>query len=416
MLIADFHIHSRYSRACSKNLTLPNIAAACERKGINLVTVSDFTHPEWLAHIEEELEECASGIFCLRGGRSATRFILTTELSCIYSQGGKVRRIHLIVFAPSLVAVKKLIAELERRECNVRSDGRPILGLPAKEILRLCLEISPQMFVVPAHAWTPWFSVFGSKSGFDSLEECFEELAPHVSAIETGLSSDPPMNWRLSALDKITLISNSDAHSLEKLGREATVFNLDPASTYTYDEIIAILRNKNSGGLKETIEFFPEEGKYHIDGHADCKFSCAPEETKKLDGKCPRCGKNITVGVLARVVDLADRNEEDVKVIHSLGSYRKIIPLAELVAHTLGVGPQSKKVVALYDKILAAVGNEFYVLLDVPLEKIRAVDGEVAHAISAMRAQKIALLSGYDGVFGKIDIITAARSEQKNLL
>ncbi|MCX6780508.1 MAG: endonuclease Q family protein, partial [Candidatus Magasanikbacteria bacterium] len=267
MLIADFHIHSKYARACSKNLTLPNIAEMCERKGIDLIATGDFTHPAWMKHIEEELEEVSAGtgIYKLHGEKSKTRFLLVTEVSSIYSQGGKVRRVHSLIFAPSIDAARKFNAALEARGCNLKSDGRPIVGVSAKELLRIALEISPDMELVPAHAWTPWFSVFGSKSGFDSLEECFDDLTPHIHAIETGLSSDPAMNWRLSMLDDITLISNSDAHSLEKLGREATVFAIDPTKKYSYKDIIAGIRNNKSGAISETIEFFPEEGKYHVD-------------------------------------------------------------------------------------------------------------------------------------------------------
>ncbi|MDQ5931660.1 MAG: helicase UvrD, partial [Patescibacteria group bacterium] len=305
MLIADFHIHSKYSRACSKNLTLPAIAAACETKGIDLVATSDFTHPAWMKHIDEELEECAPGILQLTGTRSKTKFILVTEISSIYSQGGKVRRVHSLIFSPSIAAAKQLIKILTEEGCNLKSDGRPIIGVSAKELLRICHEISPDMELVPAHAWTPWFSVFGSKSGFDSLEECFGELTPLVHAIETGLSSDPEMNHLVSALDNITLISNSDAHSLDKLGREATVLNIEANKKYSYHDILSAIRNKK---IIDTIEFFPEEGKYHIDGHAVCKFSCDPDETKKLNGLCPVCHRQMTVGVLSRVKELSNRS------------------------------------------------------------------------------------------------------------
>lgn len=404
-LVADFHIHSKFSRACSKNLTLPNIAAACELKGIDLIATSDFTHPAWMKHIEEELEEVRSGIFALTGARSKTRFLLVTEISSIYSQGGKVRRVHSLVFAPSIVVAKKFNAELYDRGCNLKSDGRPIVGVSAKELVQIAREISPDMEVVPAHAWTPWFSVFGSKSGFDSLEECYGEMTPFVHAIETGLSSDPAMNWQLSKLDSITLISNSDAHSLEKLGREATVFNIDAASAYTYSDIIGAIREKKSGLIRETIEFFPEEGKYHVDGHATCNFSCTPEETKKLEGVCPVCGKKIiTVGVLSRVQDLADRSPQE--VIHTIHvPYRKIIPLMQLIAHVFEVGESSKKVRAMYDDMIKMFGTEFAILLDVSTEKIKLFDADIAQVITAMRSDNIKITPGYDGVFGKIQSI-----------
>lgn len=415
-MIADFHIHSKYSRACSRNLTLPNIGRAGERKGIDLVTTGDFTHPAWFADIKNELVETAAGIFSLRDKSAVINFILTTELSCIYTQGGKTRRVHLLVFAPSIAAVEKLIAELEKRKCNLHSDGRPILGLSAKEILQIILEISPEMMLVPAHAWTPWFSVFGSKSGFDSLEECFEELTPAVRAIETGLSSDPLMNWHWSALDDITLISNSDAHSLEKLGREANVFNLTRAEL-TFQKIRQAINEKNSGGLKETIEFFPEEGKYHADGHADCKFFCTPAETEKLNGLCPHCQKKLTIGVLNRVHVLADRKKISTEVIHKQVPFRSIIPLAEIIAHVLQVGVASKKVSAFYDQLITKVGNEFFILLNAEISLISAHSThEIAAAIELVRRGEVSLTPGYDGVFGVIKVLRKKSLAQETLL
>lgn len=394
MLIADFHIHSKYSRACSKNLKLPAIAAACETKGIDLVATSDFTHPAWMKHIDEELEECAPGIFQLTGARSKTKFILVTEISSIYSQGGKVRRVHSLIYSPSIAAAKQLIKILTEEGCNLKSDGRPIIGVSAKELLRICHEISPDMELVPAHAWTPWFSVFGSKSGFDSLEECFGELTPLVHAIETGLSSDPEMNHLVSALDNITLISNSDAHSLDKLGREATVFNIEANKKYSYHDIVSAIRTKK---ISDTIEFFPEEGKYHVDGHAPCKFFCNPSETKKLNGRCPSCGKQITVGVLSRVYDLASREQS--KVIHTS---RHIVPLIEIISHAKKMGTASKKVKNLYDEMIKKFGNEFFILLDLDIKTISALDADVARLIAAMRSNNIKFSPGYDGIFGKI--------------
>lgn len=414
-LIADFHVHSKFSRACSKDLTLPNIAATCERKGIDLVATSDFTHPKWMEHMREELEEVAPGIYALTGNRSCTRFLLVTEISSIYTQGGKVRRIHVLIFSPSIQIAEKFNAELVNRGCNLKSDGRPIVGLSAKLLLKIMLDISPDMIMVPAHAWTPWFSVFGSKSGFDSLEECFEELTPHIHAIETGLSSDPPMNWKLSMLDDITLISNSDAHSPEKLGREATVFNIAPNSKYTYTDIIAGIQNNRSGIIRETIEFFPEEGKYHVDGHAACNFYCLPAQTKKINGICPKCGKKLTIGVLYRVEELADRNDE--KVIHTSHiPCRHIIPLIELIAHTYDVGVASKKVKLMYDEMIQKIGNEFYILLNAPLSEISANSSEeIASAIADTRVEKVKIIPGYDGVFGKISAMKKVLLEQKKI-
>lgn len=397
MLIADFHIHSKYSRACSKNLTLPGIAAACETKGIDLVATSDFTHPAWMKHIDEELEECAPGIFQLTGARSKTKFILVTEISSIYSQGGKVRRVHSLIFSPSIAAAKQLIKVLVDEGCNLKSDGRPIIGVSAKDLLRFCHEISPDMELVPAHAWTPWFSVFGSKSGFDSLEECFGELTPYIHAIETGLSSDPEMNRQVSSLDNIMLISNSDAHSLDKLGREATVFDIDAKKKYSYHEIIAAIRNKNLNKIIKTIEFFPEEGKYHVDGHAVCKFFCNPDETKKINGICPVCARPLTIGVLNRVKELSDRKFTE--VIHTS---HHIIPLIELISYAKKVGVSSKKVSNLYQEMIEKFGNEFSILLNVDVKKLGQFDKEIAEIIATMRSNNIKFSPGYDGVFGKI--------------
>src|SRR3989338_2495889 len=299
--ILDFHIHSKYSRACSKQLELPTIAMACEKKGINIVATGDFTHPAWFSSIQEELTEGTEGIFKLKKGKSPTRFVLATELSCIYKHRDAVRRLHHIVLAPSLEAVAKLNKKLEDRGCNIRSDGRPILGLPSKDLLSTLLDIDERFELIPAHAWTPWFAVFGSKSGYDSLEECFEELTPRIHAIETGLSSDPPMNRRLSALDDIILVSNSDAHSPDKLGREANVFDMTGG---TYQEILDILHGPERHKFLYTIEFYPEEGKYHMDGHRDCDVCLDPEESKRNGNKCPRCGKTLTLGVLHRVAEL----------------------------------------------------------------------------------------------------------------
>ena len=284
-VIADIHLHSKYSRACSKQLDLEHNAEWATYKGINLLGTADFTHPQWFRELQSKLVPENQGLYRLKGSSLSVRFMLTTELSCIYSQGGKTRRIHLCIFAPSLETVAKINSALEKRQVNLKADGRPIMGLSAIVLTQLILEIDPTAMVIPAHAWTPWFSVFGSNSGFDSLEECFGPATSEIFAIETGLSSDPPMNWRLSALDKITLISNSDAHSPANLGREANVFELDE-SEITFDEIRRILREKDREKFRYTIEFFPHEGKYHYDGHRDCGIVFAPAETKKHQGIC----------------------------------------------------------------------------------------------------------------------------------
>lgn len=400
-IVADLHVHSKYSRACSKELELPNIAKACERKGIDVVSTGDFTHPAWFASIQENLREDAEGIFVLRDGSSKTKFLLGTELACIYKHRDAVRRLHLCVFAPSLVAVGRLNQKLEERGCNIRSDGRPILGLSAKELLKIMLDIDTAFTMIPAHAWTPWFAVFGSKSGYDSLEACFEELTPHIRAIETGLSSDPLMNRRLSQLDGITLISNSDAHSLDNLGREANVFDLD---TVTYRAIMDAIVTGDRAKFLYTIEFYPEEGKYHYDGHRDCGVSLHPRESKRAGSVCPQCKKPLTIGVMNRVEELADRTEDVVSMERFIG-YKKIVPLAEIIADVEGVGVASKRVHEIYDRLIRNTGNEFFVLLDASTDAIAACVGPViAEAIMRVRDGRITVESGSDGVYGKVRI------------
>ena len=428
--ITDFHIHSRYSRACSKNLTLSNLAAWAAVKGIDVLATSDFTHPMWLKEIEEKLEPAEEGLFRLKkaylkedgeGNYEAApkvlnakpvRFVLATEVSCIYKKNGRTRRLHLLIFAPSVVAAKKIIASLEHLECNLRSDGRPILGLEGKEILKIALEADSRCMVVPAHAWTPWFSVFGSESGFDSLEECFEELTPHIHAIETGLSSDPAMNGRLSKLDNVMLISNSDAHGLRNLGREANVFELESPS---YDAIMNVLRKKDRARFPFTIEFFPEEGKYHVDGHRACDFSCEPEETVRRKGVCPKCAKPLTRGVLGRVYALADRDQAS-GVTHAQPS-KAIVPLEEIIGETLGKGRVSKAVFVQYSAMISTLGSEFDVLLNVSRERIVSETNEkIAEAIQRVREGKLHILPGYDGVYGTARIFSEQKKKNQTQL
>ncbi|HXI09333.1 MAG TPA: endonuclease Q family protein, partial [Thermodesulfobacteriota bacterium] len=301
-IIADLHIHSRYSRATSKDMNLDVLAVWAKVKGINLLGTGDFTHPAHFASLEEKLEPTGDGLFVLKEKSNTANqlhFMLTAEVSNIYTQGGKTRKVHNLLFAPSLEAVKKMNSAFARLG-NINSDGRPIFGFSAKDLIKIVLDASPEAMVVPAHAWTPWFSIFGSKSGFDSIEECFGEYSEHIHAIETGLSSDPRMNWRVSALDGITLISNSDAHSPSKLGREANVLDCP----MDYGEIMKVIKEKDSGRFLFTVEFYPEEGKYHYDGHRECGVLFSPEETSKAGGCCPVCGKKVTVGVVNRVEEL----------------------------------------------------------------------------------------------------------------
>lgn len=406
--ILDLHIHSRFSRACSKELTLPNIAKWCERKGIGIVGTGDFTHPVWLREIKEQLIESEPGLFSLKDKSSKTRFILSSELSSIYKQGGKVRRIHNVVLAPSLEFVDRLVAALEKRGANLKSDGRPILGISSIDLLRMTLEADPRALLIPAHAWTPWFAIFGSESGFDSIAECFgDELAREIHAIETGLSSDPPMNWRIAALDRVMLVSNSDAHSLRNLGREANQMDL---AEFSFDAFASILKQRDRKRFLQTIEFFPEEGKYHVDGHRACGVRLSPEETKRLGGRCPACGKPVTVGVLSRIASLADRPEGFVPA--DAVPCKHLVPLEEIIAETLDVGKASKKVAALYEKLTSETASEFELLLDYPLESLRGLAPDLLiEAISRVRSGKLEINPGFDGEFGTIKIFSP--SERK---
>jgi len=437
LYIADFHIHSKYSRATSRSLDLENIDLWCRKKGINICGTGDFTHPKWLAEIKEKLEEAGNGLLRLKnlefriknleekipptpfnkGGNKYIYFILTTEISCIYKQGGKTRRIHLIILAPTILAVEKINEQLEKRGCNLKSDGRPIVGLSAKEVAKIVFDASPDCMVIPAHAWTPWFSVFGSKSGFDTIEECFEELAPQIYAIETGLSSDPAMNWRLSKLDKITLISNSDAHSPENLGREANVFSINPSTSSgqalnLYQEITRILKEKDTEKFLYTIEFFPEEGKYHFDGHATCKISLSPEETKKNKGICPVCRKPLVIGVLNRVEELADRPEGEQPI--NLIPYKSLVPLREIIAEAMDQGRATKRVVAEYEKLIAQGESEFNILLNLDYEDLKKITlPEIVEGIKRVREGKLIIAPGYDGVYGTVKIFSE-QEKKKN--
>ena len=407
--ILDLHIHSRYSRACSPDLELPKIAHACEQKGIDIVATGDFTHPAWIKHIKENLVEFGQGIFRLKDNISPTRFILGTEVSCIYKDKGATRRVHLLILAPSIQAVEKFNAVLTAKDVNLRSDGRPIMGLSAKEVLKTILDIDHRFMMIPAHAWTPWFAVFGSKSGYGSLEECFEELTPHIRAIETGLSSDPAMNHRLSALDNITLVSNSDAHSLNNLGREANVFLLDDADI-NYNEITRIIKEGDRKKFLYTIEFYPEEGKYHHDGHAACGVCLTHKEARAKKFLCPKCKKSVTVGVLHRVGDLADRHAPPLQGEgQGVGfiPHKYIVPLKEIIAKVLKVGVVSKKVKTEYEAMIKKIGNEFNILLKASDEEIRngISDKKILLAIKNMRMGNVKVKPGYDGIFGSVDVI-----------
>ncbi|MDA8082173.1 MAG: endonuclease Q family protein [Nitrospiraceae bacterium] len=405
--IADLHIHSRYSRATSGEMSPEGLWRWAQIKGISVIGTGDVTHPLWLEELREKLEPAGNGLFCLRkkyrpdtvpgSCRSEVYFLLTAEISCIYRKNDRTRKVHSILLVPGFDDAARINTALSAIG-NLRSDGRPILGLDAKRLLQISMDGSPGAMLVPAHAWTPHFSIFGAASGFDSIEECFEELSPQIHAIETGLSSDPAMNWRISALDNITLISNSDAHSPSKIGREANILDTE----ISYEGILGAIRTRR--GFAGTIEFFPEEGKYHNDGHRACGVSMTPEETVRHGGHCPVCGKKVTVGVLHRIDRLADR-ASGVRPPGAL-PYHPIIPLAEVVAEALHKGVATKAVDTAYFGLVRELGNEFRILLDTPPDDIeRAGSATIAEAVRRMRAGDLHIAPGYDGEYGKVRIL-----------
>jgi len=395
MIIADLHIHGSYSRACSKSLTIPNLEKYAKIKGIDLLGTGDFTHPKWIEHIKDNLQETFkdSGIYETKTGQ---KFLLSTEISLIFSQGGKGRKIHLIVLAKSFDIVKQISDSLGKRG-RLDYDGRPIFGIKAVEFVEMMQNIDKSIEIIPAHAWTPWFGIFGSMSGFDSLEECFGDKTKHIRAIETGMSSDPEMNWRLSKLDSINLVSFSDAHSFWpwRLGREATVFD----TKMDYESIIDAIRTRR--GLNSTIEVDPAYGKYHFTGHRNCGICISPKEAAKLNNICPKCGKPFTVGVLQRVEELADRPEGFVP--ENAVPFKKLIPLSELISKILGSGIASKKTWEIYYRLVKNFGNETNVLLYADENEIKNVVGEKLSAlIIKNREGKINVKAGCDGKYGEI--------------
>lgn len=404
-IIADLHIHSSYSRATSPGMNLPELERWALLKGIDLLGTGDFTHPAHMNAIRELLVESAPGLYTLSGSKAVrpVHFMLTAEVSNIFTQGGRKRKVHSLIFAPSIEAACRINSALEKMGGNLKSDGRPIFGFSAAELLKAVLDSSPDAMLVPAHAWTPWFSLFGSKSGFDSIEECFGGLSPHIRAIETGLSSDPAMNGRLSALDDITLISNSDAHSPAKIGREANVLN----SCLDFFEITGILGSKDTDRFTHTIEFFPEEGKYHSDGHRGCGILFTPEQTEKAGGKCPVCGKGLTVGVMSRVSQLADRPSH--RTVKGAQRFVSVIPLAEIIAESCNVGVNSARVAREYMRLVTTAGSEFSLLLDMNEADLTEATGpELAGAIMKVRRGEVSITPGFDGQFGRIRIFGEA--------
>ena len=397
-VIADLHLHSKFSRATSRDMDVENLAKWAGMKGITLVGTGDFTHPVWLRDLKGKLAPNGRGLFT----HGAQHFMLTVEVSNIYPQGGRLRKIHNIILAPGFDVVDRINAVLARFG-SLMADGRPTLSLPSDKLVEYVMEISPDCMVIPAHMWTPWFSLYGSNSGFDSLAECFGDQVKHIVAGETGLSSDPPMNWRLPELDRIALVSNSDAHSPAKLGREANVLECE----LDYREILRIFRERDRAKFLFTIEFFPEEGKYHFDGHRSCQQRLAPAETKAVGGRCPACGRALTVGVMSRVEALARRPagvDPGPRV-----PFRNLIPLEEIIAEALGVQPGTGAAREEYLRLVREHGSEFAVLLDVPLGELsRRTRPRVVDGIRRVRNGRVVIRPGYDGVFGEIHIFEGA--------
>ena len=405
-MIADLHIHSRFSMATSKEGTPENLDFWARKKGISLIGTGDFTQPVWREELKERLVSEGNGLYRLRDAYvkeesrkfpgEGTRFVVSGEISSIYKKNGKTRKVHNVILLPSLEAADAMAQRLEKIG-NIHSDGRPILGLDSHDLLEMMLDVCPEGILIPAHIWTPHFSVLGAKSGFDSVEECFEELAPYIHALETGLSSDPAMNWRISKLDRYQLVSNSDAHSPSKLGREANLLDIDCSYEGLYWAI------QTGEGLEGTVEFFPEEGKYHFDGHRKCGVSLSPVEAERLGGICPVCGKKLTMGVDHRVEQLADRAEGFVKKDGK--KYESLVPLPEVISACMGYSTASKKVQGCFEQMIQTLGTEFDILRNVPSEDIKSCAGErIAEGIENVRTGNVKRIPGYDGEYGKIEL------------
>ena len=442
-VVADLHLHSKYSRAVSPQMTPPVMAMYGKQKGIDVLATGDWTHPLWLREIRSYLEDAEEGLYKIKNpavGQEATRFLLSVEIASIYSQGGKGRRIHNLVFAPSFTAAEKINQELLKRGFNLTSDGRPIIGLSSKNLLELILEIDERSMLIPAHVWTPWFGIYGQMSGFNSLSEAFGELADKVYGIETGLSSDPEMNWQVKELETRSILSFSDAHSPAKMGREATIFRLESLSydnirkaimqpSLRHSGLTRISKQKDSGvtdvpqndellnKVLYTIEFYPEEGKYHYSGHRNCGVTMTPEEQRASGGICPVCHKNVTDGVIRRVQEIATEkdpahhqpNQSGLVWIsntkHTHPPFVKIVPLLEIIAESIGSPVGRPKVKVIFDNLTKSLADEFTLLLKTPLGDIEKIAGpKVAEGIQKVREAKIVIKPGYDGVFGVVKI------------
>ncbi len=410
--VADLHIHSKFSRATSRDMTLDSLAFWGKVKGLSLIATGDFTHPEWLFLAKEKLVSTGNGFFQLKSiipslnehlqavslSPKDVSFILSTEISFIYSKKGRVRKIHILLLAPDFESIDKINTRLSGIG-NLRSDGRPILGLDAKDFAKIVANLCPRCVVIPAHIWTPWFSLFGANSGFDLIEDCFEEMTPYIFALETGLSSDPAMNWRLSQLDKYTLISNSDAHSPSKIGREANVFDTE----FSYDALVQAIKRKDPEKFLYTVEFFPEEGKYHYDGHRNCNTVFSPEETLQHRGICPQCGKKLTIGVMHRVAELADREPGQLPPMRI--PYKNLIPLNEIIAQAIGKTPACKSVWEIYFRYIHEFGDEHRILTEIPISQLMQLNSEkIALGIDRMRKGQVRILPGHDGTYGIINL------------
>ena len=409
-IIADFHFHSRFSRACSKDLTIPNLARMAEFKGVHVLGTGDSTHPQWFSEIKKYLTSAEEGLYKI-DGKSKVRFVLTSEISSIYKQGVKTRRVHTVFVFPSIEVAEKFNQKLIKRGANLSSDGRPIVGISAEELALIALEIDPKTMVIPAHIWTPWFAMFGSMSGFDSVEECFGKAAANIFAVEMGMSSDAAMNWRVSNLDRMALIASSDAHSLHRIAREGNAFEIDKLSNLSYNWITRVLKEKDPKTFLYAIKYYPEEGRYHLDGHDKCNFSCKPEKTKKLKGICPVCGRPLTIGVLNRVDQLADRPVGFMP--KNAIPTKHLVPLEETIADAFGMGVSSKKVQAEYNQLVTKAGGEYQAMLDLGYNELEKMTLPiVVEAIRRNREEKLHIEPGFDGRYGKIEIFTRKEREE----
>lgn len=415
-IIADFHIHSKYSRATSSDMDLEHIFQSAQEKGISVVGTGDFTHPEWFDELKNKLEPAEEGLYRLKSQATSSndqmRFVVTGEISNMYRRNGRGRRIHNLIILPSLESAEKINKVLSWQG-NLKSDGRPILGMDSEELLKIIIDAEPKALFVPAHCMTPWFGIFGSMSGFDSLEEAFGENTKHIYAMETGLSASPDMIWRIPDGQMVSLISNSDAHSPRNLGRETNVFDTDLSYSAIRDAII----KKDKSKFLYTIEFFPQEGKYYYDGHRLCNISMSPEQRKKVKGICPKCGRKLTVGVLSRIEELA--NKEKNFIPKNAVPYKSLVPLKEIIAEAIGVQSQTKTVEEHYQKLIQKFSNEFSVLLDTPLDELyKFTLPKIAEGIKRVREDKLIIEPGYDGEFGKVKIFQEAEKKaiQQNKL